>query len=480
MANRYWVGGSGTWDNSNTANWSTTSGGASGASAPTSSDDAIFDTNSGTAAVVDVTGTATCQSCTVNKSDINLSLSGSPVFSSTLTFTTGTITIGANTLTCFAFSTANSNARTLSFGTGGNITVTGNNAAITSFTNTNLVFVGTPIINCTYSGSTGTRTISGNTGGISYNITAGTDTVATGTGNAYVSLNFSGFGGTLTNTVRFIAGDLTLSATMTLTAGSNRTEFSGTSGVQKITTNGQTLDFPITFNGVNGTFRFEDTFVMGATRAMTLMNGTLNANDKAVTIGTFALANGTKTLTLGSGTWTVAGASWNANTSVTGLTVSASTGTIDMTSGSAKTFSGGGKTWPTLNQGGAGALTIAQSNTFSNITNTVQPATITLNAGTTQTVNAFGVSGTAGNQITLQSSSAGSLATLSKATGAVTVSYVSIKDVRAQGNADWFARVDQGAVDLGNTPGWRFIARGMQKVFRRVFGQPVFQSIFSQ
>lgn len=43
MANRFWVGGSGTWDGSNTANWSTTSGGASGASVPGSSDDVIID-----------------------------------------------------------------------------------------------------------------------------------------------------------------------------------------------------------------------------------------------------------------------------------------------------------------------------------------------------------------------------------------------------------------------------------------------------
>ena len=43
MANRYWVGGSGTWGASSTTNWSTTSGGASGASVPTVADVAIFD-----------------------------------------------------------------------------------------------------------------------------------------------------------------------------------------------------------------------------------------------------------------------------------------------------------------------------------------------------------------------------------------------------------------------------------------------------
>ena len=45
MAARYWVGGAGNW--SSTTKWSTTSGGASGASVPTSADDAIFDANSG-------------------------------------------------------------------------------------------------------------------------------------------------------------------------------------------------------------------------------------------------------------------------------------------------------------------------------------------------------------------------------------------------------------------------------------------------
>jgi hypothetical protein len=43
MANRFWVGGAGTWDDSSTTHWSATSGGAAGASAPTQSDDVTFD-----------------------------------------------------------------------------------------------------------------------------------------------------------------------------------------------------------------------------------------------------------------------------------------------------------------------------------------------------------------------------------------------------------------------------------------------------
>jgi hypothetical protein len=51
MATRYWVtGGTGNYDS--TTNWSASSGGASGASVPTSADDAIWDANSGAGTVV--------------------------------------------------------------------------------------------------------------------------------------------------------------------------------------------------------------------------------------------------------------------------------------------------------------------------------------------------------------------------------------------------------------------------------------------
>ena len=45
MATYYWVGGTGVWSNS--AKWSLTSGGAGGAGVPTSTDDAVIDSNSG-------------------------------------------------------------------------------------------------------------------------------------------------------------------------------------------------------------------------------------------------------------------------------------------------------------------------------------------------------------------------------------------------------------------------------------------------
>lgn len=412
MATYYWVG-TGTWDTSSTTNWAASSGGAGGAGFPTSADAVIFDAGS-------AGGTCTLGA---DVSCLTMTMTG---FTGTLAFSTYKISLAGNAATIYT--------------------------GVTTATIT-----GTKRIDLTYAGGTGTRTLTPGVvtaaNAINFYVTAGTDTVTTSGTNAVVNdFIFTGFSGTLTMpSARQIGGSLTLSSTMTVSASGSTLAFFGF--VNNITCNGKTLDCPILNDGI---MTFIDTFTQGSSRTLTLRGGTINGNGQNATIGSFALSAGTKTLTIGSGTWTVAGTSWNANTNVAGLTVTASTGTISMTSASAKTFQGGGKAWPTLNQGGSGALTIQQSNTFANITDTVQPATITLTSGTTQTVTDFGVSGTAGNLITLNASTPGSQATLSDSSGTNSVSYVNITDIAATGGASWQAYTENGNVDGGNNTGWLF------------------------
>lgn len=61
MANRYWIGGSGTWAES--AHWSDTSGGTGGLPIPTSADDVFFDANSFTATgqYMNIASSASCR-----------------------------------------------------------------------------------------------------------------------------------------------------------------------------------------------------------------------------------------------------------------------------------------------------------------------------------------------------------------------------------------------------------------------------------
>jgi hypothetical protein len=119
----------------------------------------------------------------------------------------------------------------------------------------------------------------------------------------------------------------------------------------------------------------------------------------------------------------------------TGFTTTAGTGTgkISLTSASAKTFVGAGSTFNcTLNQGGAGALTITGANTFADITKTLAgAATINFPIGITTTVAAFTGAGSAGNLLTLNSSTSGTVATIAlTGGGSVTApNYLNVQDL---------------------------------------------------
>ena len=130
--------------------------------------------------------------------------------------------------------------------------------------------------------------------------------------------------------------------------------------------------------------------------------------------------------------------------------------TISMTAATAKTFAGGGATYPTLNQGGAGALTISGNNSFADLTATTRPSTITFTISTTQTFTNFTLSGTAGNLVTINSSSAGTQASLSKTSGTVSVGFLSIRDSNATGGAGWYAGTT--STNVSNNTGWIFTA----------------------
>lgn len=484
MADRYWVNGTGAWDNTSTANWSATSGGTSGASAPTSSDNVFFNASSGSGTCT-VAATAAGLAVSFVLSGVSIVLAASPTAFGAVTFTSGAIDLAEFELTCTTFASNNTNARSVAFGAStGAIVLTGNNATIFSVDpNTNMSVSGNPVVRSTYAGATGTRIFAtgisvAEANSFSVRITAGTDIVSIpGAGSRAVrGLDFTGFSGTFAGptTGLNVFGDVVLSATMTMVNSTGTINFLA-SVAQTLRTNGVAFGRQF-FKGGTGTLTLLDNFTSAASRTVELSRGGINSNGFSVLTDSFvASSTNAKTFSFGSSTWTITGASWNGN--VASLTVVPGTGVISMTSASAKTFAGGGKTYPTLNQGGAGALTIQQSNSFANITNSVQPATITLTAGTTQTVAAFGVSGTAGNLITLNTSTSGTRATLIDTDGTVEVSNVSIKDINATGGAIWNAFLKSGNVDAGNNSGWDFfqsVGQVFSQVFNSVF-RPVFQ-----
>jgi hypothetical protein len=279
--------------------------------------------------------------------------------------------------------------------------------------------------------------------------TTNTMTLATGTNTPYIYGNWiNGTGTTLT--------------------GAGRMTFAGRN-TQTITSAGRTFTQSFSIDSANGSVVLQDAFITNSVNNFELFTGTINANGYNLTLsgsGAAFAAGGalTKTVAIGSGTWTVSGSTWSTNPS-TKITVTG-TGTISLTSASAKTFAGGGISYSgiTLNQGGAGTLTISGNNTFANITNTYKAtgATTIALGTTTQRVGAFGASGEAGRVLTVTGTSATSPATLvftgSGQATTPSTDYLTITGVRAYSlDTTWYA--GNNSTNNGSL-GWYFVAGG--------------------
>jgi hypothetical protein len=257
-----------------------------------------------------------------------------------------------------------------------------------------------------------------------------------------------------------------INGTGTTLTGTGAMTFAGR-GSQTITSAGVTFTQNFTIDTPGGSVTLQDAFVCDRVQPYTLTSGTFDANGFNFTLtgstGTsrFDCSNSNvRTLAIGSGTWTIAGPQGFTAATSTNLTVTG-TGTISLTNASAKNFLGGGVSYSgiTLDQGGAGTLTITGNNTFANITNSYSAtgATTIAMGTTTQTVGSFTASGEAGRVLTVQGTSASSPATLILTSGTVTTpDYLTVTGVRAYNLTDtWYA----GANSTNNgSLGWIFAA----------------------
>jgi len=152
-------------------------------------------------------------------------------------------------------------------------------------------------------------------------------------------------------------------------------------------------------------------------------------------------------VTLGSSLITL---SRNLVVSATNVTLGAGTSTVKFT-GDTTTFGGGGKTFHNVEFTGT-PITITGSNTFNDLKLTAGK-TVNFTAGTTQTVTTLSGAGASGSLVTIQSATAGTPFTISKASGTVTVDYWSIKDCTATGGATFNAT---NSTNVSGNTGWTF------------------------
>lgn len=147
MANRYWVGGTNTWNATAGTKWSTTSGGAGGAAVPTADDDVFFDGASG-AVTITLGSARVCRSlnCTgftgtfQHGGTLTIGTTTAPPGGIALKLVSGMTYSGGNP---FTFVSTNASTHTIDFGGKSPTSVTINGAGATYQLASNMVITGT-------------------------------------------------------------------------------------------------------------------------------------------------------------------------------------------------------------------------------------------------------------------------------------------------------------------------------------------------
>ena len=234
-----------------------------------------------------------------------VSFTGSVTCTGAFTYYIGGLTLAASsTFTCGSIVDSSSgSARSLTFGSGSKFSVTGSGANILTQSATGLTVVGTYYVLLTYTGSAGVRTITLS----DYTASALAPTIST-TGTSGIVVTSSA---TDTLRVEGTAGDIDLATTNifsgTFDVGTGLTVYGnfkigsptatqsnttiltfGATSSKTITSGGVTFNFPITINGVGGTWTCQDALTLASTRALTMTNGTLALkNGVTSTVGSF-------------------------------------------------------------------------------------------------------------------------------------------------------------------------------------------------
>lgn len=277
----------------------------------------------------------------------------------------------------------------------------------------------------------------------------GTVTLSAGTltlNNNTLTTVFFAASGTLTKVMAFGTGSITVTGTGTIFTGSTTTTVTGTP--QVICTNSsatlRTITPGVVTEANSISFR-----VTAGTGDLVLTAGAfrdLDFTDGVNPTGFAGFLTNTAITVYGD---FKASTGMTQNFTVAAITFAATSGTKTITTANVTfdrpfTFNGVGGTWTMQD-----ALTLGSTRAL-----TMTNGTLKLASGTTNTVGTFVTSGT--NQKFLSATTPGSQATLSQATGTVSVGYLTIQDSAATGGATWLAYVGNLNIDAGNNTGWVF------------------------
>ena len=486
MADRYWVGGSGSWNS--TTKWSTTSGGASGASVPTASDNAIFDAASATAHyTVTVTDNATCANLTftpepadgVTEFAVGTGFVIAGTFSTSGTqgnrrawFRSSTYGLTRDMQIATIGTVTDVDFRDIRVtGAGGTLTGTriGNlrgNLGITFSTPKNCFRIGTGNWSANQWSDTSGGTPNTNffplaqdTAIINQSTTAGTHTMDAAipyTGTLNMSARTSAL--TLNQGANYsVYGDIVCSSTMTYSNGFTYT-FSGRN-TQVLTSAGKQFTSGFVVDSYGGTVELADALNIGS-NTLTVTNGTFDTKGYNVTANDLSSSNSNvREIKLGASTVTLTFGSSVTFTTSTNLTLDAGTSSL-VCSSSVVTFNGGSQTFydVSFTSTSSGSHVINQSNTFNSLSITAPASAglrqVTLGGNQTITGTLTAAGATAIRRVMLLSSVVGTTRTLTA--GTLSANDCDFRDITIAGTAAGSSPTRAG--DCGGNSGVTFPA----------------------
>lgn len=413
MAERYWVGGTGTWDSSNTANWSS-------------------------AAPITITS--------ASRSGTTLTTTGSPALvvgmtvwyntdQYTGTFTSaGTITGGSGNSWTTSGSGTISSQQMYAATTGASVPTSADNVRFGGYAGSDLsVVTVSGVVNCLSFFHSGLNNFGSSSGLINV---------------------FSNFTMNAAPSSAFPAA-LTFKATTTgKTFYPNTNSYSGAitfDGVGGYWTLGNDLTSTSTLSAVNGTF---DT-------------GNYNISAVSFSSNTNSGSSNIRGIVMGSSTITLSGNNyvWIVDDSFGTYTQTRGTSTLILTAATAKYIYCPGYNFYNVVQGGGGALTYTAGGSINDMWATYLPSTIKLAAYGPYTFTNFSLSGSPSGQLTLSTNSSSypySEVYIKMATGGgvVNVSYCTLFYIDAYTygyTTTWNAYTTNGNVDNGGNTGWNFV-----------------------
>jgi hypothetical protein len=452
MADRYWVGGTGSW-NTTTTNWSTSSGGSGGASAPSSSDDVYFDANSGGGTCTVTSGARTCRSISFR------GFSGTSNYTGTFTLT-GTLAVSGGLIFAPPASmTIGASSSTITFNGAGSFNITYNGQSNTSaitFNNASGNWTCTDAI-------IQQRILTFTAGNLTFSTDATlTNLTKTSSGTLTTSSGTLTYTGTLSNSAGIvnIGGNVT-GAALTITGGTVNLNGTTTNITDNITLSAGTLNI----NSVNAVLSTAGFGVLLSSTGTLNVNVNATFNRATVTGGTlFYIANGV-TLTINGATGATV-SQFDISTSPTTTTFTGSTIKMTNTSTSLVIFNGGGLTYNIVwfaRGTSTGSNRVLGNNTFNTLKDDGSEAhTFRFGDASTQTIlTSFDINGSASNKkIILDKVTSGVFNLVYSGSGSVECNYLDVRNSSATPynpiteEYTWFAN---GSIQSGTVTGWSVI-----------------------